>query len=143
VRLRINACSVLYADLIEEPCLSEFTDRRADVAAVSAIAGGSQHKTMRAISLRTYSKQHLDNVPNPPEPPVADSFPAVSLGPRYVWSSSETRSTCQIRSANTRSTKGISSPSALAVSRLMTNSNLVDCCTGRSAGLAPLRMLPV
>jgi hypothetical protein len=50
--------------------------------------------------------------------------------------------TCQIRSANTLSTRGISSPSALAVSRLMTNSNLVDCCTGRSAGLAPLRMLP-
>jgi hypothetical protein len=26
---------------------------------------------------------------------------------------------------------------------LMTNSNLVDCTTGRSTGLAPLRMLPV
>ena len=30
-----------------------------------------------------------------------------------------------------------------AVCRLMMNSNLVDCKTGRSAGLAPLRMLPV
>src|SRR4029453_12251899 len=29
--------------------------------------------------------------------------------------------------------------SALAVCRLMTNSNLVDCMTGRSAGFAPLR----
>lgn len=27
--------------------------------------------------------------------------------------------------------------------RIMTNSNLVDCRTGRSAGFAPLRMLPV
>src|SRR5215471_7115531 len=33
-------------------------------------------------------------------------------------------------------------PSALAVCRLMTNSNLVDCTTGRSAGFAPLRILP-
>jgi hypothetical protein len=52
--------------------------------------------------------------------------------------------TCQsIRSADTLSTTGISSPSALAVLRLMTNSNFVDSWTGRSAGLAPLRMLPV
>jgi hypothetical protein len=38
---------------------------------------------------------------------------------------------------------GTSMPSARAVCKLMTNSNLVDCSTGRSAGLAPLRMLPV
>src|SRR6516225_10770739 len=35
---------------------------------------------------------------------------------------------------------GTSSPSAFAVLRLMTNSNLVGCWTGRSAGLSPLRM---
>jgi hypothetical protein len=35
---------------------------------------------------------------------------------------------------------GTSMPSALAVCRLMTNSNLLDCATGRSAGLAPLRI---
>src|SRR5262249_39661415 len=35
---------------------------------------------------------------------------------------------------------GTSMPSALAVCRLMTNSNLVDCTTGRSAGFAPLRI---
>src|SRR6185312_2907508 len=34
-------------------------------------------------------------------------------------------------------------PSAFAVFKLMTNSNLVDCKTGRSAGLSPLRMRPV
>src|ERR1700730_16529755 len=34
-------------------------------------------------------------------------------------------------------------PSILAVWALMTSSNLLDCTTGRSAGLAPLRMLPV
>src|SRR5262245_51793431 len=36
---------------------------------------------------------------------------------------------------------GTSMPSALAVSRLMTNSNLVDCNTGKSAGFAPLESL--
>ena len=33
-------------------------------------------------------------------------------------------------------------PSILAVSALMTSSNLLDCTTGRSAGLSPLRMRP-
>jgi len=37
---------------------------------------------------------------------------------------------------------GTSMPSARAVSRLMTNSNLLDCTTGKSAGVAPLRMRP-
>jgi len=36
---------------------------------------------------------------------------------------------------------GMVSPSAWAVLRLMTKSNLVGCSTGRSAGLAPLRIL--
>src|SRR5262245_42088723 len=36
---------------------------------------------------------------------------------------------------------GTSKPKALAVFRLTTNSNLVPCCTGRSAGFAPLRIL--
>src|SRR5260221_7565641 len=34
-------------------------------------------------------------------------------------------------------------PSALAVLRLMTSSTFVTCCTGRPAGLSPLRMRPV
>ena len=37
---------------------------------------------------------------------------------------------------------GMVRPSALAVVMLMTKSNLFDCSTGSSAGLAPLRMLP-
>jgi len=32
-------------------------------------------------------------------------------------------------------------PSALAVLRFITSSNLVGCCTGRSAGFAPSRIL--
>src|SRR6516164_10187381 len=38
---------------------------------------------------------------------------------------------------------GTSMPRTRAVCRLRTKSNFVDCSTGRSAGLAPLRMLPV
>ena len=38
---------------------------------------------------------------------------------------------------------GMAIPTALAVLRLITSSNLVDCRTGRSAGLAPLRMRAV
>jgi hypothetical protein len=45
-------------------------------------------------------------------------------------------------SARASSIGGTSRPSALAVCRLITSSNLVDCRTGRSAGFAPLRMLP-
>jgi hypothetical protein len=46
-------------------------------------------------------------------------------------------------SAMASSIGGTSMPSVLAVCKLMANVNLVDCWTGRSAGLAPLRMLPV
>ena len=45
-------------------------------------------------------------------------------------------------SARARIDGGIVRPSALAVFILMTISMVVGCKTGRSAGLAPLRMLP-
>src|SRR5262249_22707899 len=38
---------------------------------------------------------------------------------------------------------GTSRPSAFAAFKLITNSNLVDCTTGRSAGLSPLRIRPL
>jgi hypothetical protein len=43
-------------------------------------------------------------------------------------------------SAVASSVGGTSMPRVLAVCRLMMNSNLVDCTTGKSAGFAPLRM---
>src|SRR5262245_187275 len=43
-------------------------------------------------------------------------------------------------SARASSDGGTSRPSALAVFRLITSSYLVGACTGRSAGLSPLRM---
>src|SRR5262249_15936259 len=45
-------------------------------------------------------------------------------------------------SASASSLSGMSRPSIRAVWALMTSSNLLDCTTGKSAGLAPLRMRP-
>src|SRR6516165_6349961 len=46
-------------------------------------------------------------------------------------------------SAATSSLSGIVRPIAFAACRLMSSSNLLDCTTGRSAGLAPFKILPV
>src|SRR5262249_61241899 len=46
-------------------------------------------------------------------------------------------------SASASRVDGMSMPSALAVCRLMMNSNLLACMTGRSAVRSPLRMRPV
>ena len=45
-------------------------------------------------------------------------------------------------SARPRIDWGTVRPSAFAVLGLMTSFNVVGCCTGRSAGLAPFRILP-
>jgi hypothetical protein len=45
-------------------------------------------------------------------------------------------------SARVTSVSGSVIPSAFAVFKLMTNSNFVGCCTGRSAGFSPLRIRP-
>ena len=45
-------------------------------------------------------------------------------------------------SASANSLSGTVTASALAVLRLSTNSNLVGCMTGRSAGFSPLRTRP-
>ena len=45
-------------------------------------------------------------------------------------------------SASANNLSGIVRPSALAVFRLMTSSNLVGCITGRSIGFSPLRIRP-
>src|SRR6516165_1569136 len=45
-------------------------------------------------------------------------------------------------STRARSVGGISRPSAFAVLRLITNSNLVGSITGRSPGFSPLRIRP-
>ena len=46
-----------------------------------------------------------------------------------------------ILSAKSTTDRGILMPSFSAVCRLMTNSNLIGCSTGMSAGLAPFKIL--
>src|SRR5258706_12034070 len=61
----------------------------------------------------------------------------IRLGRRFA---SERTFHWMTSSARSSSGCGIETPSALAVFRLMTSSNLFTCSTGRSAGKAPLRI---
>ena len=63
---------------------------------------------------------------------AADCEPAEKGAPVHQW---------MISSARTSSDCGMARPSVLAVLRLMTSSNFVGCSTGRSAGVAPVRIL--
>jgi hypothetical protein len=81
----------------------------------------------------------------------ADSMtPAIGAGPPYRSRSSMgfslnsdyQRSASITSSARSKAGVGISMPSDFAVLRLRTVSMRVDCCTGRSPGLSPLRMRP-
>ena len=60
---------------------------------------------------------------------VEEGHTASSMGYWMTWS------------ARSSTDCGIVRPSVLAVFRLMTNSNFVGCSTGRSAGLAPFKIL--
>jgi hypothetical protein len=55
---------------------------------------------------------------------------------------SKTHTHSMTSSARASSVGGTSRPTALAVLRLMTSSNLVGCNTGRSVGFSPLRTRP-
>ena len=68
---------------------------------------------------------------------VIDSGPAASRAMPEMTTHSITSSAIDSTAG------GTSMPSARAVLRLMANSNLVNCSTGKSAGLTPLRMRPV
>ena len=75
-------------------------------------------------------------------PPLSPTGAAVKgqelpLAPQQNSSYSITSSAIAIRP------DGMAKPRAWAVFKLMTNSNWVGVCTGRSAGLSPLRMRPV
>jgi hypothetical protein len=53
------------------------------------------------------------------------------------------RTHSMISSARASTVGGMASPSAFEALRLITSSNLVGCSTGRSAGLAPFRILSI
>src|SRR5262245_58540746 len=62
--------------------------------------------------------------------------------PRVLWANSGHSIVYSINSSARRSSgNGMLMPSDLAAFRLMANSNLVGCWTGRSLGIAPLRIL--
>src|SRR5262245_39274029 len=88
-------------------------------------------------------------VPHPAPPPRARLLRARherrrrrTAEQRYELAALHLRAHSMTSSAVASSLSGTVRPSILAVSALMTSSNLVDCTTGRSAGLAPLRMRP-
>jgi hypothetical protein len=60
---------------------------------------------------------------------------------RCAMNGSRRRTYSMTSSARVSSVGGTMMPSAFAVFKLITNSNLVGCSTGRSAGLAPLKIL--
>ena len=66
-----------------------------------------------------------------------------SQGWRNSWSGKKMTVYSIISSVRVRSVGVISKPIALAALRLTSSSNLVGSWTGRSAGLAPLRILPI
>ena len=73
-------------------------------------------------------------------PPIADMCGALA-DVRFVPIADIGRLYSITSFARSRNASGIVKPSALAVVRLTTRSNLVGCSTGRSAGFAPCRIL--
>src|SRR5262249_44924736 len=101
------------------------TDRGQEARGVAGSLGGEDPDHRRRRLLRARRKRRH-------RPCAAEKGDELPTAARSLTSS-----------ARARSVGGSSMPSAGAVGRLMTNWNLVDCTTGRSAGLAPLRMRPV
>src|SRR5262249_26009613 len=93
---------------------------RAEIHRAVLVERGDQ-RNERACQLLRHCSLHPGFRPACPSPPALYS----------ITSSAATRRAC-----------GIVNPSAFAVLRLSTNSNLVGRMTGRSAGLSPLRMRP-
>jgi len=75
--------------------------------------------------------------PSPPAPNPAIAGPA--LNGSAGWENATGKSYSITSSARASSDGGTVSPSALAVLRLITSSNLVGCSTGKSAGRVPRR----
>src|SRR5262249_61298726 len=93
---------------------------------------------------------HRETKRLPPQGPDTEQYQsALVLGKALpaercpLWAKSGHCHSYSITSSAVASTfGGMVRPSALAVFRLMINSYLVDCTTGRSPGFSPLRMRP-
>ena len=89
--------------------------------------------TPRSVASGSSAVIGSGNPPHAPRhPPVAGDQTAITFQPSHSITSS----------ARARTAGGTVRPSTLAVLRLTTSSNFVGCWTGRSAGLAPLRIFP-
>src|SRR5215831_16376033 len=70
-----------------------------------------------------------------------DFLPSANSRPEHLQQNPCEGDYSMTSSARASNVGGIVRPSALAVLRLMASSNVVGCCTGRSAGLAPVKIL--
>src|SRR5262249_2802357 len=109
--------------------------------------GKSLPHTSQCLSIRTFRS----------DPEIANAYPLIRLGKRHAkrrglrpcrCCAAEQRDELSplhsiTSSASASSVGGTVRPSAFAVPMLMTSSNAVGCMTARSAGVVPLRILPV
>jgi len=105
------------------------SSRRAGSVKAEPAVPGSVIRSARHVAMR---RTHVSAAARPCAPSAACVCSArVADRPRHwiTWS------------ACSNSDDGTVRPSALAVVRLITNSSCVGCCMGRSAGLAPLKIL--
>src|SRR5437667_8157516 len=98
-------------------------------AIIRDIVAGQREPAVLAKHRNARVKASATEVPSPSGTLTLYSLP---VSRRYHWITSSARSSSDC---------GIVMPSAFAVFRLMTSSNLVGCSTGRSAGLVPRRTL--
>jgi hypothetical protein len=101
-------------------------------------------RPMSAVGQKQTSRSEVAMSALPPKADIVQPGADVRLGPfpDKVHRSKEHRYSIT-SSARSSMDVGSAMPSALAVLRLIMNSNLVGCSTGRSVGFAPLRILSI
>ena len=97
---------------------------------------------MSQLGHSRHFKREVGITASPQLTDISSADQLVRFMPKADICSAANKSYSITSSAATSSLSGTARPSILAVPVLMTNSNLVDCTTGKSAGLAPLRMRP-
>jgi hypothetical protein len=114
------------------------TIRTVSAPASSSFRGSLPHPTQPLRTLRVQRRRRLTQHSLPGGPlrlTWAGLAPADRVAGAFPYSITS--------SARSRIPVGIVTPSAFAALRLTTVSNAIACCTGRSAGLSPLRIRPV
>jgi hypothetical protein len=109
-------------------CAAGFDPAHVRVGSITSHRHASNARGMSAMPPRATKSVHR-------------SDPPLRANRRHMHRSKDSRYSIT-SSAVASSLSGTARPSIRAVEALMTNSNLVGCTTGKSAGLAPLRMRP-